>query len=128
MRVDEHGRPRFDDVMGEGWLDTVLRLSDDATVHLMVSGQYALSAEQPPYGDLDGTIRRLVGAYGAERSLWGSDFPWPASQPGYRTMLEVTAGALMELTGTERDQLLGGTVRALFPDHFDVVDDRQERN
>jgi L-fuconolactonase len=125
MRVDEHGRPRFDDVLGEGWLDTVLGLSDHGTVHLMVSGQYALSAEPPPYDDLTGTIRRLVGAYGAERSLWGSDFPWPASQPGYRTTLEATRKALTELTAAECQEVFGGTVRSLFPHHFTQIDDRQ---
>jgi L-fuconolactonase len=125
MRVDGHGRPRFDDVLREGWLDTVLALSDHDTVHVMVSGQYALSAEPPPYGDLTATIRRLVGAYGAGRSLWGSDFPWPANQPGYRTMLEATRSALPDLTSTERDLVFGGTISSLFPDHLTQTNDRQ---
>jgi predicted TIM-barrel fold metal-dependent hydrolase len=115
MRVDEHRRPRFDDPFPEQLVMRLLRLSERPGVHVLVSGQYALSAESPPYPDLFGVTRRLAAAYGPERLLWGSDHPWPSDEPGYAGLPGLVDAALPDLTAAERDRVLGGTARALFP-------------
>ena len=57
----------------------------------MLSGQYALSAEEPPYRDLDAIVRALAGAFGPDRMLWASDYPWTRDVPGYATLLGLAA-------------------------------------
>ncbi|MGY1795439.1 amidohydrolase family protein [Geodermatophilus sp. SYSU D00525] len=115
MRVDEHRRPRFDDPLPEPLVQRLLRLADAPRVHVLVSGQYALSAEEPPYADLFPVTRRLAAAYGADRLLWGSDHPWPSDVPGYDTLRGLVASALPDLTEREAARVTGGTARALFP-------------
>jgi predicted TIM-barrel fold metal-dependent hydrolase len=115
MWVDEHRRPRFDDPFPESLVAQLERLADAPGVHVLVSGQYALSAEGPPYADLFPVTRRLATAYGPERLLWGSDHPWPSEVPGYRQLPGVVQAALPELAADDVARVLGGTARHLFP-------------
>jgi predicted TIM-barrel fold metal-dependent hydrolase len=115
MRVDAHGRPRFDDPLPPDRVDAVLSLARFANVHVMLSGQYALSALKAPYRDLDPVIRRLAGAYGADRMLWASDHPWIDEVPGYGTMLALPELALPDASPTELAAIRGGTALRLFP-------------
>ncbi len=115
MRVDEHGRPSFEDPLPPERVDAVVSLARHANVHVMLSGQYALSGEEPPYRDLDPVIRRLADAYGADRMLWASDHPWIDEVPGYATMLSLPERALPDASAAELSAIRGGTALRLFP-------------
>ncbi|UOY00129.1 amidohydrolase family protein [Blastococcus sp. PRF04-17] len=116
MWVDEHRRPRFDDPFPESLVTRLERLADAPGVHVLVSGQYALSAEEPPYRDLFPVTRRLARAYGPDRLLWGSDHPWPSETPGYRHLPGLVPAALPDLDAPALARVMGGTARELFPD------------
>ena len=115
MTVDEHGRPAFADPFPPGSVDAVAALARHDAVHLMVSGQYALSREAPPYRDLDEVVGRLSDAFGAERMLWASDYPWTRDAPGYRTMVDLPAATFPQASEAELAAIRGGTAAALFP-------------
>ena len=116
MWIDEHRRPRFDDPFPEPLVQRLERLGDAGGVHVLVSGQYALSGEEPPYRDLFPVTRRLARAYGPERLLWGSDHPWPSDVPGYGQLPGLVPAALPDLDAVAHARVLGGTARQLFPD------------
>jgi L-fuconolactonase len=115
MWIDEHRRPRFDDPFPESTVQRVLRLSEAESVHLMVSGHYALSTQEPPYPDLFRVTRRLADSYGPERMLWASDYPWTRDVPGYRILLDTVPAILPGLNADGLARVLGGTARTLFP-------------
>jgi L-fuconolactonase len=114
MWIDEYRRPRFDDPFPEATVQHVLRLSEADSVYLMVSGQYALSTQEPPYPDLFRVTRRFAEAYGPERLLWASDYPWTRDAPGYQAMLDLVPAALPDLDAENLARVLGGTARTLF--------------
>ncbi len=115
MWVDEHRRPRFHDPFPESLVRRLERLAAAPGVHVLVSGQYALSAELPPYPDLFPVVARLAAAYGPERMMWGSDHPWPSDVPGYRGLPGLVPAALPDLDATATARLFGCTARVLFP-------------
>lgn len=115
MQVDEHQRPRFSEPFPASTLREVQRLADYPGVHVMLSGQYALSNTEPPYQDLHDVIRQAVQAYGPRRTLWASDFPWTRNVPGYAPLLDVIRATLPDLTEDDLGWLLGRTVLTLFP-------------
>jgi L-fuconolactonase len=115
MRVDRHGRPRFDHPFPPGSLDPVLALADHPATRVMLSGQYALSAEEPPYRDLDAVVRALAGAFGPARLLWASDYPWTRDVPGYAALLELAGQALPGASPADLAAIHGGTALELFP-------------
>ena len=115
MWVDEYRRPRFDNPFPESTVQQVLRLSEASGVYLMVSGQYALSTQEPPYPDLFLVTRRFAESYGPQRLLWASDYPWTRDVPGYPALLNVVPAALPDLDADGLAWVLGGTTRTLFP-------------
>jgi L-fuconolactonase len=115
MRVDHHGRPRFDDPFPPGSLDPVLRLASHPATRVMLSGQYALSAEEPPYHDLDAVVRALADAFGPRRLLWASDYPWTRDVPGYAALLAIAEQALPDASPEDLAAVHGGTSLELFP-------------
>jgi L-fuconolactonase len=115
MRVDAHGRPRFEDPLPPERVEAVLSLARHENVHVMLSGQYALSAQDWPYRDLDSLIRRLADAYGAGRLLWASDHPWIDDVPGYGETLALPELALPDASPAELAEIRGGTALRLFP-------------
>jgi predicted TIM-barrel fold metal-dependent hydrolase len=114
MRVDAHRRPAFDHPFPPAHVESGLRLARHSNVYLMFSGQYALSREGPPYHDLDPVVRRLADAFGAERMLWASDYPWTRDVPGYATLLDLAAASLPHASAAELEALHGGTALRLF--------------
>jgi L-fuconolactonase len=114
MRVDRYGRPAFEDPFPAEHVESVLRIAAHPNAYLMFSGQYALSREGPPYRDLKVVVRSLADAFGAERMLWASDYPWTRDVPGYATLLDLAAASLPDASAAELEAIHGGTVLRLF--------------
>jgi predicted TIM-barrel fold metal-dependent hydrolase len=113
MQVDDAGRPWFAEGLTTEALERVERLAAHPGAHLMYSGQYALSHGVPPYADIADATRRLFDAYGAERTIWGSDFPWIDTAPGYEAAFRLVADTLGDLSSAERAMVTGGTIARL---------------
>jgi L-fuconolactonase len=98
MQIDEHRRPRFENPSPS-----------------RPCSRYCLSTQEPPYPDLFRVTRRFADAYGPERLLWASDYPWTRDVPGYQAMLDLVHAALPDLDAESLARVLGGTARTLFP-------------
>ena len=70
---------------------------------------------------LDGVAELLEAArrsFGAERMMWGSDFPLVASREGYRNALEWTRELLSGASRSDQELIFGGTALRVFtPSH-----------
>jgi predicted TIM-barrel fold metal-dependent hydrolase len=115
MRVDAAGRPAFDDPIVPEQVEAVIALSRHPRVVMMISGQYALSGAPYPHPDLDSLLGRSVEAFGAERCMWGSDFPWIEREPGYAETLSLVERALPGIGAAQLEEIRGGTALRLFP-------------
>jgi predicted TIM-barrel fold metal-dependent hydrolase len=115
MRVDAAGRPAFDDPLVGDRVEAVMGLSRHPGVVVMISGQYALSGAPYPHPDLDELIGRTVAEFGPDRCMWGSDFPWIESEPGYAETLALVERALPGASAEDLEAIRGGTALRLFP-------------
>lgn len=115
MRIDEHRRPHFDVELPPAGLPAVEAMAaDHPNLHVHLSGQYAFSSEPYPYRDLQGVGERLLAAFGADRMLMASDWPWIEFEPGYAEVLGLLDQLLPGLSAAERDAIRGGTALSLF--------------
>ncbi len=115
MRVDEHRRPRFNMPLPPPGLEVVEALAaKHPSVHVHLSGHYAFSGAPYPYRDLQETTGRIHAAFGAERMLMASDWPWIREEPGYPETLGVVDQLLGGISADERDMIRGGTAMSLF--------------
>lgn len=114
MGVDEHGRPHFDVALPPKSLETVARLARHPNVYVHMSGQYAFTRTAYPYADLRPVVERVYRAFGADRMMWASDYPWIGPEPGYAETLALVDHHLPEITAAERLAIRGGTAAGLF--------------
>ncbi len=63
----------------------------------------------PPY------LQQAYAAFGANRMMWGSDFPPVAGREGYANALRIPREQLSDLPAHELDLLFGGTALRNFP-------------
>ena len=115
MRVDEYRRPHFDVELPPPGLPAVEAMAAaHPNVYVHFSGHYAFSREPYPYRDLEDVAIRLHRAFGANRMLMASDWPWIEFEPGYADVLRVVDHLLPNLTPDERDAIRGMTALSLF--------------
>lgn len=115
MRIDEHRRPHFDVALPPAGLSAVEELAaKHQNLYVHFSGHYAFSGEPYPYRDLQDVSKRLLAAFGAERMLMASDWPWIEFEPGYAEVLATVDQLLPGLSPVERDAIRGGTALGLF--------------
>jgi len=115
LMVDDYRRPRFDMPLPPPGLEVVEALAaKHSSVHVHFSGHYAFSGAPYPYRDLQETTDRIYAAFGADRMLMASDWPWIREEPGYPETLGVIDQLLGNISSAEREMIRGGTAMSLF--------------
>jgi predicted TIM-barrel fold metal-dependent hydrolase len=89
--------------------EPLLALSDRANLHLKVSCHVLEQLADP--ADL---VDRLAGVFGAERLMWGSDFPQTHDRP-YPALVELGGRACARLPPPDQAEFLAGTAMKLTP-------------
>jgi L-fuconolactonase len=112
------GRPDF--AGSEETRSAVLDLARFPNISLKVPGlgqmgkRLSLDNDPPVDGDAADLLLTFVTLFGADRLMWGSDFPPVASREGYANALAWPRRVLGELTEAERAAIFGGTAARIF--------------
>jgi predicted TIM-barrel fold metal-dependent hydrolase len=110
--VDHLARPDLDPYSPGTVSDNLLRLASFDNVYVKVSALPELSRRAYPHEDVLPPIKAAVSAFGAERLMWGSDFPFASDAEQYlrsRTVLDDCG-----LTEQDRTQILAATAAAVY--------------
>ena len=83
-------------------------------LYLKLSAHFRVSSQEAPHSDLQPRFDAAVDAFGADRLMWGSDFPFVQLNGGQKASLEAVRGFARNLPQEAQDALLGGTARRLF--------------
>lgn len=89
LLVDHCGRPNLDAGVTSPGFQSVLDLADTQRAWIKVSGFDKFSRQAPPYGDVLPYVQAIQCAYGEDRMIWGSDWPFlkPRQRMDYGVML-----------------------------------------
>lgn len=90
----------------------LLDLAAEQSINVQFSGVSMFCAY--PYRPLHGFIRDVVAAFGAERVLWGSNFPVGGGQEEYLRDLLFVRSDELGLKEGEINQILGGTAEKVW--------------
>jgi predicted TIM-barrel fold metal-dependent hydrolase len=90
--------------IGQPGFQALLRLGRETNAVVKLSAPFRVAAGLSPYDDLDSYAAALVEAFGVDRCVWGSDWPFlDVSQPvEYGDLLHVAARWLPNPTHRER--------------------------
>ena len=80
-RVVHYVDRRDDDLESEEW-KALLSLAAFPRAYVKLSAAFRVSTEPFPHADARPAIRKLLAAFGKERLLWGTDFPWVTQKDG----------------------------------------------
>lgn len=106
---DRWGRPRFEkEPIPPRTYAQVLGLAHYPKVYVKVSGEYAFSKQSYPYRDIQPLVEQVYRAYGPERMMWCTDFPWIVQMPGYRRLVALIDHHLPTLSTSEKEAIMGG--------------------
>lgn len=76
LLVDHCGRPDLDAGLGSPGFQAVLGLAQTGRAWIKVSGFDKFSREAFPYADIADYVHAIQQAYGEDRLIWGSDWPF----------------------------------------------------
>ena len=111
--IDHCGRPKLADGPDAPGLQALLRLADSGQGVVKLSGFAKFSQEGYPFADAQAHVMRLWQAFGPERCMWASD--WPYLRATYR----LDYGTLLKLaeswfTPAQCRQMMWDTPKKLF--------------
>lgn len=111
--IDHLGRPVVGEAGGAGER-AFLALADLPNVFAKSPDLGYFSQVGFPYGDIAPFIHTALDRFGADRIMWGSDWPLTQEEGEYRLALDAMVTALESRTDAERDAVLSGTFSRLF--------------
>ena len=92
----------------------LLQLAGHPQVHVKLSAFFRVSSEQAPFPDTRGMVAQLLEAFGPERLLLGTDFPFVEDVEGGYAAAAGVLRAQGGLSAAELAWVCGGTARKLF--------------
>lgn len=112
--LDHAGKPTFSPVGLRAWEAGIRAVAAAPNVSVKLSG---LLTEAPPGADAS-TLRPilsvLLDAFGAERIVWGGDWPVLTLAGDYAAWLDITSSLLEPLGETRRAAIMGGNAARLY--------------
>ena len=114
--LDHMGYPRVEENISA--FQPILDLSRYDNIYLKLSDVAGRSQQDFPYEDVHPSIRSLLRAFGAGRTVWGTGYPghhrakhnWPTLEQELRLVRE----GLPFLTDAEKARILGGTAAEIW--------------
>src|SRR5438105_14398745 len=85
--IDHLGHPNAVTGTKSADFNSLLGLARNMNIFVKVSGFYHFSQRPYPYEDCADMFRAVYDAFGADRLIWGSDFPHVLLKTGYRRSL-----------------------------------------
>ncbi len=112
--IDHFGRCSVGEGPPHSSFQQLLEFSGNENVFLKASAFPVASADDYPYGDISNWVRMALDAFGRERVMWGTDYPFILDQCGYQRGLTVLIEETPFLTDEDREWLLWRTAHRLW--------------
>ena len=107
--IDHGGKP---DIAGgdiAGWTRDIRAVAAGTRMFCKLSGLITEAAPDCTAADLRPVVEVLIEAFGADRLMWGSDWPVLNLNGGYRQWRSIAVRMLAGVSGTEQEAVFGRT-------------------
>ncbi len=111
--IDHLGRQYPEEAPGYSSAKSLIELAYYPNTYVKISALSAVSSRGYPYNDTKDLVMRIYEAFGSQRLMWGSDFPYVQLKEGY-----VKSRAIVDnytfMSDDDRSWLLGRTASSLY--------------
>lgn len=111
--VDHLGRPIAGCATKDEEFERLLKMSAQPNIYIKLSGMNYYSNEPAPYQDTWKLLQTVKQAFGPERCLWGSDFPFVEEHWSFNQNLDLFINEL-DFSETDIEWILGRTSRSIW--------------
>lgn len=112
--IDHCAKPRIGKGLMEPWAADMSALAQRQNVAVKLSGLVTEAGAGWTVGDLAPYVRHVLAIFGAERVLWGSDWPVLNLASDYAGWMSATETLLRDLPADHRDAVMGGNARRIY--------------
>jgi predicted TIM-barrel fold metal-dependent hydrolase len=113
--IDHFARIGVDGEIRDADVAALCSLAKHKRTTVKISAFYALGKKEPPYLDLVPMIRRVLDAFGVDRSMWASDSPYQIDGGHtYAASIELVRDRLDDLSEGDGQWLLRKTAEKVF--------------
>ncbi|MBL8233384.1 MAG: amidohydrolase [Bryobacterales bacterium] len=96
-------------------LEKLIALRRYPKVFVKISHTWSLSKHAYPWADTHDQVKRLYGAFGPKRLMWGTDWPVSERHARYEQTLAVVRDEMKFLNEEDRSWMLSKTVERVWP-------------
>lgn len=112
--LDHLGKPPIAAGGWQPWADLLTVAAGEPNVVAKISGLATASAPDFTAAHWQPYIDHALAAFGPDRLLIGSDWPFTLTAGSYHTVWRTTLDTLVHLDDADRDRILGGTARRVY--------------
>ena len=112
--IDHGAKPDIADGKWQPWADELQRLARETTAVCKLSGLLTEARPHPRRGAAQRWAEHLLESFGAQRVLWGSDWPVLELAARYRDWWDDTQAVLAPLSDADRHAVLGANAQRLY--------------
>lgn len=109
MVIDHLAKPPISTNGWQPWADLMRAAAENPLVHAKISGLNTAANPDWTAHNLWPYVDHALEVFGADRLMYGGDWPVTLLSGDYRRVWEATTTLLADLTGSERAAVLGGT-------------------
>ena len=114
--IDHLNKPVPSEGVEQPRFQALLELASLPTVHVKLSGFHHWCLDRYPYPSAMPFVQAAVAAFGADRCMWGSDFPHVLAGCGYVRNRNLLARAATFLSPGQLGAIMGGTAARVWFD------------
>ena len=84
-------------------------------VHVKISHTWSISSETYPWADTHALVKEVYQTFGAQRIMWGTDWPVCLPRASYAQTLAVVRNEMHFISSQDKEWVLGKTALKLWP-------------
>ncbi len=112
--IDHGAKPDISGGHWQPWADDLQRLARETTAVCKLSGLLSEAGPNPRRGAARRWSEHVLGSFGPQRLLWGSDWPVLELAATYRDWWDDTQALLAPLANAERRAVLGANAQRIY--------------
>lgn len=107
--IDHGAKPYIADAVMQPWMDDMAALASRPQVFCKLSGLVTEAGSRVNFDALQPYMQHLLSCFGAERLMWGSDWPVCTIAASYHAWVEMSHRFVESLSEDQRRDILGHT-------------------
>lgn len=112
--IDHGAKPAITTGLTQDWYEKIAEIASSSLVHCKLSGLVTEAGDNPELATLSPYMHHLLACFGAERLMWGSDWPVVNLSASYPSWLEQVETFVKPLTTQEQQNIWATTAQKFY--------------